>query len=103
MTFYYDSTSVKEGIDTETYQHNDSFINKTLSKKYNGCCVLFYNRTNFNYKGWTCDRCYKFLLDTDFKPKNICIIWWNNCKHRMLTTLKHEQAQKFNGKRKDTR
>ena len=46
MIFYYDRISVKEGFDTETYEHNDSFINETLSKRCNGCCVLFYNRTN---------------------------------------------------------
>ena len=46
----YDRISVKEQIDTETYEHNDSFINETLSKRCKGCCVLFYNRMNFNCK-----------------------------------------------------
>ena len=92
MIFYYDRISVKEGIDTETYEQNDSFINETLSKRCNGCCVLFYNIMNFNYKERTCDRCYKILLDAEFEPKNICVIWWNNCKCRILTTLKREQT-----------
>ena len=55
MIFYCNRISVKEGIDTETYEHNDRFINEILSKRCNGCCVLFYNRTNFNYKEQTCD------------------------------------------------
>ena len=42
----------------------------------------------------TCDRCCKILLDTDFEPKNICVIW-NNCEYRILTTLKREQAQRL--------
>ena len=96
----YDRISVKEQIDTETYEHNDSFINETLSKRCKGCCVLFYNRMNFNCKEQTCDRCYKILLDTDFKAKNICVTWWNNCKHRLLTNLKREQAQRLMKKEK---
>ena len=100
MIFYCDRISVKEGIETETYKHNDSFINETLSKRCNSCHVLFYNRTNFNYKEQTCDRCYKILLDTNFKPKNLCVIWWNNCKYRVLTTLKRGQAQKLMEKEK---
>ena len=95
MIFHYDIISVKEGIDTETYEHNDSFVNETLSKRCNGCCVLLYNRKNFNYKETAGDRCYKILLDTDFKHKNICVTWWNNCKYRILTTLKREQAQRL--------
>ena len=100
MIFYYGRISVKEETDTETYEHNDNFINETLSKRCNGYCVLFYNRTNFNYKEWTHDICYKILLDTDFEPKNICVIWWNNCKSRILTTLKCEQAQRLMEKEK---
>ena len=54
--------------------------------------VVYIFIINLNFKEWTCNRCYKILLDTDFKPKNICVIWWNNCKYRILTTLKHKQA-----------
>ena len=100
MIFYYDRVSVKEGIDTKTYEHNDSFINGTLSKRYDGCCVIFYNRRNFNYKERTCDRCYKILLGTDLEPKNINVIWWNNCKYRVLTTLKSGQVQRLMEKEK---
>ena len=75
MIFYYDWISVKKGIDTETYEHRNDFINKSLSR--------------------TCDIFYKILLNTEFKPRNICIIWWNNCKYRVLTTLNHGQAQKL--------
>ena len=92
MIFYYDRISVKKGIDTITYEHNDSFID--------GCHVIFYNRRNFNYKEWTCDRCYKILLGAGFKPKNIYVIWWNNCKYRVLTTLKCGEAQRLMEKEK---
>ena len=100
MIFYYDRISVKKGIDTITYEHNDSFINETISKRCDGCHVIFYNRRNFNYKEWTCDRCYKILLGAGFKPKNIYVIWWNNCKYRVLTTLKYGEAQRLMEKEK---
>ena len=100
MIFYYDRISVKEGIDTKTYEHNDRFINGTLSKRCDGCCVIFYNRRNFNYKERTCDRCYKILLGTDLEPKNIYVIWWNNCKYWVLTTLKSRQVQRLMEKEK---
>ena len=48
MIFYYDRISVKEGIDTKTYEHNDNFINETLSKRCDCYHVIFYNRRNFN-------------------------------------------------------
>ena len=35
----------------------------------------------------------KMLLNTDFEHRNIYIIWWNNCKYRVLTTLNCGQAQ----------
>ena len=100
MIFYYDRISVKKGIDTITYEHNDSFINETISKRCDGCHIIFYNRRNFNYKEWTCDRCYKILLGAGFKPKNIYVIWWNNCKYRVLTTLKCGEAQRLMEKEK---
>ena len=87
MIFYSDRISVKEIIDIKTYEHNDSFINETLSQRCDGCCVIFYNRRNFNYKEQTCDRSYKILLNADFEPKNIYVIWCNNCEYRLLTTL----------------
>ena len=91
MVFY--RVSLKEGVDTETHEHHNDFINESLSKRCNGCCALLYNKNNFNYIERTCDRCYKMLLDIDFKPRNIYITWWNNCKYRVLTTFNHGQAQ----------
>ena len=41
------------------------------------------------------DKCYKILLNTAFEPRDMCIIWWNNCKYRFLTTLKCRQAQRL--------
>ena len=93
MVFYYDRISVKKGIDTKTHEHHDDIINESLSKRCNGCRILLYNKNNFNYKERTCDRCYKMLLNTDFEHRNIYIIWWNNCKYRVLTTLNCGQAQ----------
>ena len=95
MIFYYDRISVKEMIDTETYEHCHDFVNESVSKKCNGCCVLLYNKNSFNYKERTCDRCYKILLNTEVEPRSICIIWWNNCKYRLLTTLKSGQSQRL--------
>ena len=100
MIFCYDRMLVKEGIDTETYEHHDDFINESLSKRCNGCCVLLYNKNNFKYKKRASDRYYKILLNTELKSRNICIIWWNNCKYRVLNTLKHGQAQRLMEKEK---
>ena len=100
MIFYYDRISVNEGIDTETYKHCNDFINESLSKRWNRCCVLLYNKNDFNYKERACDRCYKILLNTEFEPRNICIIFWNNCKYIVLTTLKRGQAQRLLEKEK---
>ena len=61
----------------------------------NGYCLLLYNKNNFNCKGRTSGRCYKTLLNTEFEPRDMCVIWWNNCKYKVLTTLKHGQAQKL--------
>ena len=93
MTFYYNRISAKEGIDAEIQNHLNRFIDESISKKCNDCCVLFYNKNNFNYRERTCNRCHKILLNTVFEPKTICIIWWNNCKYRVLTTLKRGQAR----------
>ena len=93
MTFYHDWISVKEGIDTKTDDHLDRFIDESISKKCNGCFILFYNKNNFNYRERICKRCHKILLNTVFEPRNIYIIWWNNCKYRVLTTLKRGQAR----------
>ena len=92
MTYYYGRVSVKEGIDAETDDPLDMFIDESISKKCYGCCLLFYNKNNFNYRERTCNRCHKILLNTVFEPRNICVIWGNNCKYRVLTTLKHGQA-----------
>ena len=35
------------------------------------------------------------LLGTSFEPKQIHVIWWNNCKYRVLTTLRRAQAQRL--------
>ena len=100
MIFYYDRISVNEGIDTEIYTHCNDFINESLSKRWNGCRVLLYNKNDFNYKERTCDRYYKILLNTEFEPRNICIICWNNYKYSVLTTLKRGQAQRLMEKEK---
>ena len=86
---------VKEGIDTETYEHHDHFLNERLSKSCNGCRVLLYNKKNFNYKKRTCDRYHKILLKTEFEHRDMCIIWWNNCKYRVLNTLRHRQVKRL--------
>ena len=71
MTFHYDRISVKEGIDTETYKFRlYNFINETVSKKYNACCLLFYNKSNFNYRERPYDRCHKILLNIEFESKH---------------------------------
>ena len=95
MIFDYDRILVNEGIDIETYEHDDDLINESLSKRCNGFRLLLYNKNNFNYKERTCNRCYKILLNTGFQPRDMCIIWWNNCKYRVLTTLKCGQDQRL--------
>ena len=52
--FYFDRTSVKEGVDLESQKEYHKFIDETLSKRY-GCCVIFYNKSNFNLQERTCD------------------------------------------------
>ena len=95
-TLYYDRISVSEGIDNETpWENHDNLINEAVSRRCNGCCVLFLKDLNFNYSERVCNRYHKVLLGTDFEPKKIYIIWWNNCKYRVLTTLKREQAQRL--------
>ena len=69
--FYYDRILVKEGIDIETYEHHDGFINESLSKRCNSCHVLPYNKNNFNYNKRTCNRCSKILLNTEFEPRDV--------------------------------
>ena len=69
-----------------------ALLMKAFQKNVNGC-VLFYNKNNFNYRERTCNGCHKILLNTLFERKTICIIWWNNCKYRVLTTLKRGQAR----------
>ena len=78
MTFYYGRVWVKGGMDAETGDYLNTFIDESISKKCYGCCLLFYNKSNFNYREWTCNRCHKILLNTVFEPRYICIIWWNN-------------------------
>ena len=56
MTYYYGRVSVKEGIDAETDDPLDVFIDESISKKCYGCCLLFYNKNNFNYRERTCNR-----------------------------------------------
>ena len=95
MVFYYDRISVKEGIDLKIYEHRDDFIDGCLSIRYDGCRVLLYNKNNFNYKERICDRCYKILLNTEFEPRDIGILWLNNCKYRVLSNLRRWQAQRL--------
>ena len=40
MIFYYDRILVNEGIDIETYEHDDDLINESLSKRCNGFRLL---------------------------------------------------------------
>ena len=93
--FYFDRISVKEEVDLESCKDYDKLIDVTLSKRCSGCHVIFYNKSNFNHQEQTCDRCYKMLLGTSFEPKQIHVIWWNNCKCRVLTTLRRAQAQRL--------
>ena len=102
MVFYYDKTLVKEGTDLETYEHRDDFIDECLLKRCNGCCVLLDIKNSFNYKERICDRCYKILLNNEFEPRDICIIWLNNCKYRVLTNLRRGQAQRLMKREKIT-
>ena len=93
--FYFDRISVKEGVDLESHEDYDKFIDVTLSKRCSGWRVIFYNKSNFNNQERTCDRCHKMLLSTSFVPKQIHITWWNNCRCKVLTTLRHAQAQRL--------
>ena len=103
-TLYYNRISVSEGIDNETpWENHDNLINETVSRRCNGCCVLFFKDLNFNYRERVCNRCRKVLLGTDFETKKIYIIWWNSCKYRVLTSLKRGQAQRLMEKRKTAR
>ena len=86
---------MREGIDNETpWENHDNPINEAVSRRCISCCVLFFKGLNFNYRERVCNRCHKVLLGTDFEPKKIYIISWDNCKYRVLTTLKREQAQR---------
>ena len=58
--FYFDRISVTEGVDLESHQDYDNFIDETLSKICSGCRVI-YNKSSFNHQERTCDRCYKML------------------------------------------
>ena len=94
-TLYYYRISVREGIDIETpWVNHDDLVNEAVSRRCNGCHALFFKDLNFNYKERVCNRCHKVLLGTDFEPKKIYIISWDNCKYRVLTTPKREQAQR---------
>ena len=93
--FYFDRISVKEGLDLESHEDYDKFIDVTLSKRCSGCRVIFYNKSNFNHQERTSDRCYKMLLGTSFEPKQVHVIWWNNCKYRVLTAIRRAQAQRL--------
>ena len=87
MFLYYDRISVKEGIDLEcNEEHCMNFSDETISKRCTGFCRVFYNNINFKYQERICDRWYKMLLGTTFDTKKIIILWWNNCKYRVLTT-----------------
>ena len=59
----------------ETCEHRHKFIDKCLSKRCDGCRVLLYIKNKFNYKERICDTFYKILLNTEFEPGDICIIW----------------------------
>ena len=90
--FFIMRVSVKEGTDLECDgEHCMTFPDETIPKRCTGCCIVFYN-SNFKYQEQICDRCYITLLGTTFDTKKITILWWNNCKHRVLTILKRYQA-----------
>ena len=95
MVFYFDRISVKEGVDLESHRNYHKFIDVNLSKRCSGCCVIFYNKSNFNHQEWTCDRFYKMLLGTSFEPRQIHVIWWSNSKYMIMTTLKCCQEQRL--------
>ena len=97
MAFYYDRISVREDIDLESYENNDNLLNETISKRCTGCWLIFYNKVNFKHQERRCDRCFIMLLGTGLKPRSIMVIWWNNSRYRVLTTLRHHQAFKLMG------
>ena len=98
---YYDRISISEGLDNEVpWENHDNLINGAVSRRCNGCHVVFFEDLNFNYRERVCNRCGKVLLGTDFDPKKIYIIWWNNCKYRVLKTLKCGQMQRLTEKEK---
>ena len=63
---------------------------------------FFISKTILTTKKEICDRCYKILLNTEFEPIDIRIIWLNNCKYRVLTNLRRGQVQRLMEREKIT-
>ena len=61
-------------------------------------CTSLYQKQKKEF----CDRCYKILLNTEFEPRDVRIIWLSNCKYRVLTNLRREQAQRLMEREKVT-
>ena len=50
MIFYYDRISLKEVIDTETYEHRDDFVNESVSKNVMAAAYFFIIKTILTVK-----------------------------------------------------
>ena len=72
-----------------------TFLMNVFQKAVMDVVYFFILKKNFNYKKRTCDRYHKILLKTEFEHRDMCIIWWNNCKYRVLNTLKHRQVKRL--------
>ena len=66
-TLYYHRISVSEGIDIENpWENHDDLINEVVSRRCNGCRVLFFKDLNSTIeKGIDM---LQSLLGTDFEP-----------------------------------
>ena len=72
-----------------------TFLMNVFQKAVMDVVYFFILKKNFNYKKRSCDRYHKILLKTEFEHRDMCIIWWNNCKYRVLNTLKHRQVKRL--------
>ena len=59
---------------------------------------FFIKKTILTIENELANKCYKILVNPEIEPRNICIIWRNNCKYRVLATLKRGQDQRLKGK-----
>ena len=98
MAFYYDKISVNEGIDTKTFEHHNDLLMKVFQKDVMAAVYFFIKKTILTIENELANKCHKILINPEIEPRNICIIWRNNCKYRVLTTLKRGQARRLKGK-----